>query len=268
MKNLALSILSFLFLAISAKSQVITDSAFVYNQIYNGVINSSYIFEGEVLSTECFYNPTNDYIYTSNSVQVNQSWKDKPGKELKKGDIVEVITRGGSVGDHTLWISHQIGFVPGQRGMFLCDYASTLNYPSNPNSTTPNAEIFTLHDGLYFDYDYSQNYVSASYANVNFPCLRKLYEVLDPTYIADCLDVFPDALLYEQKYGEFEQMRDNLLLDVAGSGGILTYHIENAGTTTIMEKISSSLTLLLLPKLQFILDYPHYFLTIVLPHLA
>ncbi|KAB1063138.1 hypothetical protein, partial [Salibacter halophilus] len=54
---------------------VITDSTFLHNQILNGVENAPYIFEGEVVATESYYNDDGDYIYTSNTVEVFQTWK-------------------------------------------------------------------------------------------------------------------------------------------------------------------------------------------------
>ena len=129
MKSLFASFVFFLAFCLGSFSQVITDSAFVHHQIVTGVLQAPYIFEGEVLTTESYHSPNHDFIYTSNTVRVNHAWKENDKAPFKRAEIVEVITRGGTVGDNTLWITHQIGFVPGQKRMFLCSDAS---FPTNP----------------------------------------------------------------------------------------------------------------------------------------
>ena len=75
-----------------SRGQIITDSAFVHHQIVSGIDQAEYIFEGEVLSLQTYYNPAQDFIYTSNTVRVNQAWKDND-KPVRSRDLVEIITR-------------------------------------------------------------------------------------------------------------------------------------------------------------------------------
>lgn len=87
-----------------------------------------------------------------------------------------------------------------------------------------------LFDGLYFDYDYSKHYLSVSYANINYDCIEKLYELVDPTFVAECLGVNPDPYLYEQKYAELEAFGIQLKGSAGEDYGTVTYTFENAGT--------------------------------------
>jgi hypothetical protein len=216
-------------LSFGAQGQIITDSTFVHHQILDGIDNAEYIFEGEVLSVKSFYNPANNFIYTSNTVLVNQSWKDH-NKPIKPREIVEIITRGGTVGDDNLWISHNLGFAPGQKGMFLCQ---TAIYPSDPTSTTPLAKQLQVHDGLYFDYDFTRNYFSASYSSFNFECIDLLYRTIDSTYVAECLDVWPIGYLQIQKYEELSQISESKAAGASLGSAVVTLTFDNPATVEI-----------------------------------
>ncbi|UTW67856.1 T9SS type A sorting domain-containing protein [bacterium SCSIO 12643] len=209
-------------------SSVITDSAFVYQQILNGIQNASYIFEGEVVYSKSYYNEAHNYIYTSNIVQVFQVWKSGEIVTLNKGEYVEVVTRGGTVGTRTLSISHNAEFVKGQKGMFLC---KPVVYETDPNSSVSSAFQFQLEDGLYFDYDYSKHYISTSIGDINFECIESLYEIIDPNYVADCLGVFPNGVLQEQRYNDFLQISNQKAANVIADNGTIVYTFENARTT-------------------------------------
>ena len=103
MKNLLIFFSLITFLLIQPRlfaGSVITDSTFLHNQIVNGIDNSSFIFEGEVVARKSYYNSEGNFIYTSNTVKIFQTWK---GFNIEfTPEKVEVITRGGSVGSTSL----------------------------------------------------------------------------------------------------------------------------------------------------------------------
>lgn len=225
MKSIFLTIFFLFWFIFYSSAQVITDSAFVHHQIVHGIDYADYIFEGEVISQQSYYNPEHNFIYTSNSVKVNQSWKTKDGKPFRERDIVEVITRGGTVGDTSLSISHNLNFRVGQRGMFL---TSDAVYPTNPNPSQ--ALKLQLYDGLFFNYDYTKHYINASYSSFNFDCIDLLYKTIDPTYVVECLDVYPNGFLQAIKYGELAAQNQLRLAESTSGDADLTFQFENAAT--------------------------------------
>jgi hypothetical protein len=215
---------------LSIAGSVIKDPLVVQNILKNGILNADYIFEGEVLSTESYWNSTQDYIYTSNLIKVIRMWENKNGEVLQfeEEQIVEVITYGGRVGETSLIISHNKSFVLGEKGMFLC---KNTTLPTNPGSSIPANYQFELYDGIFCEYDDSKYYLSASFSSINFECIEELYELIDPNYITNCLNVYPNGALQTIKYGEFLQMTNNTNNSTSAGYGKLTYTIENARTT-------------------------------------
>ncbi len=228
MKKFIVTILSFFSFTMSF-CQVILDSAFVHHQILTGIETATFIFEGEVLSTQSYWNQSQNYIYTSAMVRVHQSWKENPDKPLRSGEIVEVITKGGTVQSSTLYITHNLAFKAGQKGMFLCDNAS---YPSNPNTVSAQLKQLQIHDGLYLDYDYTDHYINANYWSFNFDCIDKLYHTLDSTYVVECLDVFPNGILQTEKYSQLYDFAVEKLQTASSGSATITYTFENAGTVS------------------------------------
>lgn len=210
-------------------SQVIADSAFIHHQIVTGIDQTTYIFEGEVINTQSYFSPAGDFIYTSNQILVHQIWKEPIGRPLVAGRQVEVITRGGTVGNESLVISHQIGFSRGQKGMFFCDPAS---FPADPNSGVPPEFHLQLHDGIYIDYDYSKHYISASFTHFKYNCIDLLYQTIDPDFVIQCIDVYPNGILQELKYSEFISNSNQKLASANSGSGTITYSFENASTVT------------------------------------
>jgi hypothetical protein len=210
-------------------SNVIGDSLLLQNQITNGVSNAEFIFEGKVIKKTSYYNENQDFIYTSNTVKVNAVWKTNEEIVFAEDQLVEVITRGGIVGKTELKISHEKRFYVGEKGMFLCKYAvNTIN----PNSNISGQYQYDLFDGLYFEYDYSKPYVSASYASINFKCIEELYEVIDVNYIAQCIDVYPNGTLQGIKHANLKSIGNQKLLIGSQGTGHLELTFENAKTVS------------------------------------
>ncbi len=229
MKNLTIISIFILFCGAKATAQVIADSTFIHHQIVTGIDQTGYIFEGEVVNTTSYWDPLGNTIYTSNVVLVNQVWKEVGGRPLSPGRHVEVITRGGTVANEGIHISHQIGFARGQKGMFFCDNAL---YPPDPNTTVDPSFHLQLHDGIYFDYDYSKHYIQASYARFNYSCIDLLYHTIDPEYVIECIDVYPNGILQTLLYSESISISNQKQASASSGSGTITYNFENPSTTS------------------------------------
>lgn len=229
MKKLFLTILPMWLISTSFAGSVITDSTFIHHMILNGIQNADYIFEGEVIEVTSYFNEEQNYIFTSNTVFVKQIWKTTEIAEFSEGDYVEIITRGGTVENLTLEISHNIGFTVGQKGMFLCQ--PTTYYP-NPNTTLSEERQLQIHDGLYFDYDYTKGYISTYYSTINFECIDLLYEMLDSSYVAECLQVYPNGILQHLSYQNFMNVSNDKIASATSGTASITYTFENAKTTS------------------------------------
>jgi hypothetical protein len=80
------------------------------------IMQSAYIFEGQVISSTPYYNAANDHIYTSNTIQISKIFKGA----LECGTI-EIITEGGTIDDLTLQPPHTMRLREGVTGIFLCN---------------------------------------------------------------------------------------------------------------------------------------------------
>ncbi len=113
MKNLSL-FLVFLGLSLFGISQTIPQD------VINLVNNCQYIFEGTVIRSDSYWGSPDSAIYTSHTLQIHK---------ILKGNLmcgtVEVITRGGRVGDEGQIISHNLVLYEGLKGAFFC---SPTNY--------------------------------------------------------------------------------------------------------------------------------------------
>lgn len=75
-----------------------------------------YVFEGTVIAKNSYLNSANNFIYTSNTVQISRIYKG----ELDCG-TVEIITLGGTVDTLGLSLSHNLEFGVGETGIFLAE---------------------------------------------------------------------------------------------------------------------------------------------------
>lgn len=95
----------------SARAQYITDSTFLVNFLLDGIQNSTYIVEAEVVSQESYFNDEQTVIYTSNLIEVFQVWKNEGEVSFSEGGLVEVITRGGEVDGHFTYVTHALSYL-------------------------------------------------------------------------------------------------------------------------------------------------------------
>lgn len=103
MKRIYLFCLSFI-LSLHLSASMITDPVVLQGIIQNGILHAGFIFEGEVISTQSYWNPEHNYIYTANQVRVINVWKNTQNEVtvFGKEQLVEVITHGGTVGDFVI----------------------------------------------------------------------------------------------------------------------------------------------------------------------
>ncbi|KAB1064094.1 T9SS type A sorting domain-containing protein, partial [Salibacter halophilus] len=78
----------------------------------------------------------------------------------------------------------------------------------------------------------SKHYISARFSEVNFECVEMLYETIDSSYVAECLQVYPNGILQNQKYNEFVSASNQKVQGASSGTADITYTIENAATTS------------------------------------
>lgn len=93
----------------------------------NKITNANYIFEGEIIDKESFFDEKDGLIYTSHIVSVSQLFKGN-----LKTDIVKIITLGGVTDELILETSNGIALQIGNEGVFFCNLS---DYSLNDNST-------------------------------------------------------------------------------------------------------------------------------------
>jgi hypothetical protein len=84
--------------------------------IKDRVIDADLIVEGQVIEQHSFWDDKKDNIYTVNTIRVSKYFKG--GQSLD--DLIEVITRGGTVEDVSQLFTHNLQLQVGQEGVFLC----------------------------------------------------------------------------------------------------------------------------------------------------
>ncbi len=147
MKNLSL-FLVFMGLSLFGISQSIPQD------VINLVNNCQYIFEGTVIRSDSYWGSPDSAIYTSNTLQIHK---------ILKGNLVcgtvEVITRGGRVGDEGQIISHNLVLYKGLKGAFFCN---PTNYDLSPIDFYPETNT----DPLQVEFG-EQGYLRYYYDGIN-----------------------------------------------------------------------------------------------------
>lgn len=170
----------------------------------------NYIFEGQVINSEAYYNAEGTYIYTSNTVEISK---------LLKGDIdcgtIEIITEGGQVGDNDLEISHSLELIEGSIGIFLCTETdrptSIVDFYLKSNPETLEAEfenqsfirywwdgeginaadLWQNYDSLALVYNVTETISGATFIDCGTPSYESVFNKKQPIVIDDKEEVFP-----------------------------------------------------------------------------
>jgi hypothetical protein len=110
---------------------------------------SEFIFEGTVIKNEGYWSEKDKMIYTSNIVQIDKIFRG--GNTIKLGTI-EIVTRGGKVGDEWCEIPSSMPYQGGFKYIFFC---VPSNYEFNPSVLTENTVHLTSLTVLGYDKTYN-----------------------------------------------------------------------------------------------------------------
>ena len=95
-------------------------------QVTETLNKAEFIFEGTVIKNESYWSEKDKMIYTSNIVQIDKIFRG--GNTIKLGTI-EIVTRGGKVGDKWSEVSSEGAYMVTGRYVFFCvpsNYESSL----------------------------------------------------------------------------------------------------------------------------------------------
>ena len=181
----------------------------IQKDIVERINKSAYIFEGEVIRSDGYWNDKKNFIYTSLTVDI---------KKVFKGNLlcgkVELITYGGVVGDSVeLDISHNLVLNKGEKGIFLCretgkelplvDYYPENNYQKLETIFNEQGFIKYFNDGInpeVWDYQFSLDSLGQAY---------DLMELYTQIHYVDC---YPNISVFSS------DSISNLSLDRSVSG--------------------------------------------------
>lgn len=83
--------------------------------------NSNLIVEGRIIAKESFWDVNYQNIYTVNTLEVYKVFKGNPVEK------VEIITRGGQVGDNLEIVTPSLKLHKNQQGVFMLDTKRSVN---------------------------------------------------------------------------------------------------------------------------------------------
>ncbi len=188
MKSILLSAI-LLFSILISKAQVIPED------IVTRINNSQYIFEGKVLRSNAYYTQDHRMIYTSSTIDIYKIFKGN----LTCG-TVEVITKGGCVGDVCLDISHSLTLKRGMLGIFLCNEStleqSLIDYYPETNPIKLDFPYDIQGYIKYFEDDFNQEVVDYQYS---LDSLAQVYNLIDLYTQLNFIDCHGSSALAERE---------------------------------------------------------------------
>jgi hypothetical protein len=143
--------------------------------IIDRITGADYIFEGQVIASQPYFNHDQNSIYTSNIIVISKIFKGN----LQCG-TVEIITSGGQVGDVIETNSHLATLTTGTTGIFLCgDNINEL--PANPPLSPSNSNVLNLlyENQSYIQYTYVGQDIQISDMTQQFASLIDLYNLTE-----------------------------------------------------------------------------------------
>lgn len=211
------------------------------NRIVN---NSEYIFEGEVIRGDSYWNISVDKIYTSYTINISKIFKGN----LVCG-TVEILTEGGSVGDDSWYLSHNIRLSVGDKGIFACNQ-SKYEKPLNDFYLETNTETLDIsyRSQGFFRYENYGQYIGIYNNFYNFDSLAQVYdaiELLTQLQYTDCLPtVLPSGAAnipsnYTQKATLFRTKNDIERPSILSSLSIKQPQQQGTQTNTLIYEIDS-----------------------------
>lgn len=111
------------------------------------------------------------------------------------------------------------------------------SYPANPNSLVASDYQMQVHEEIFFEYDYSNGYISTEFSTFQFECIDYLYDFIDSSHVINCLDVWPNGVLQNQSFSSDIADINSKASSISTGTGTVTYTIENAGTFNKNSKV-------------------------------
>lgn len=146
--------------------------------------NSTLIIEGKVVDKVSFWNETQTMIYTSNKIKVFKVFKGEINS-----DYIEIITEGGTIGEHAVYVSELLDLVYDQEGVFFC--FPNIKARKSPVTNNVLYDVYSSSQGFWV-YNLYENKATDPFNVYNgitttvYPLLKQLtgqdYVVKDNTY--------------------------------------------------------------------------------------
>ncbi len=185
------------------------------------VEKTSDIFEGKVISKNCFWNAQHSLIFTSNIIEVYK---------IFKGNIadaeVEIITEGGMIGDEMHSIEPNLNLSVGDIGIFMT-LPAVIHNPL-VQDTMPEFQCYGVMQG-FFKYDLVTGTATVPFQKYN-DIQNELYQPIT--------DLIGEAVRVIKSFDLTQQITD-AQLPIAKSGG----SISGFNPTTITSGTNSVLTI-------------------------
>ena len=167
-------------------------SQVIPRDIVDRISNSEFIFEGKVIRSNSYFTQDLKMIYTSSTIDIYKIFKGN----LICGEL-EVITKGGCVGDKCLEISHNLTLRPGMLGVFLCS-STNLELPLIDYFPETNAVKLDFPYDLqgyikYFDDDFNHQIVDYQYSLDSLAQVYNLIDLSTQLHYIDCHGISPFA---------------------------------------------------------------------------
>lgn len=193
-----LYLLTALFIALSHQlfAQVIP------KDIIERVTKSEFIFEGEVIRENGYWNDNENFIYTSLTIDV---------KKLFKGTLlcgkIEMILDGGKVGDSiALEISHNLVLKKGDKGIFLCRRTAkelpAIDY--YPENNPEKLEAIFNEQGFLKYFKDGINPVISDW-QFSLDSLAKVYDLMELYTQLNYVDCYPAQSIFDNELVQNEE---------------------------------------------------------------
>lgn len=170
-----------------------TEAQVVPIDIQERITNSDYIFEGEVIRADCYWNADKTFIFTSVTVDITKVFKGA----LHCGSV-EVITEGGIKGDTSLDISHNLSLEKGEMGIYLCRQTNRelplIDYYPETNPVKLDPKYDEQSFIKYYD-DYV-NHIAEDW-QYNFDSLAQVYNVVELYAQLNYIDCYPHRSIFD-----------------------------------------------------------------------
>lgn len=162
------------------------------------ITNATYIFEGKVIRVNSYWTADLGYIYTSSTIEIHK---------IFKGAIdcgtVEVITEGGTVGDKTLSISHNLILKKGMKGIFLTN---------TTQHELPSTDFYPETDSMKLDIPYDlQGYIKYFDDGINFSVSDWQFQLDSLVQVYNLIDLYTQLNYVDCGIGPIMRVQEHKL---------------------------------------------------------